>query len=98
MNHNLFLAQDEGCLMGGTRILVAIMCGLFVNCRKTKSIFCSRNCKFNNISKCLQQWINFFVDSVLYHESNKTNMNSCEQNDCSKNGLFGFIYIWYQYS
>ena len=39
MNHNLFLAQDEGCLMGGTRILVAIMCGLFVNCRKTKIMF-----------------------------------------------------------
>ena len=44
MNHNLFLAQDEGCLMGGTRILVAIMCGLFVNCRKTKNMFCSVSC------------------------------------------------------
>ena len=55
MNHNLFLAQGEGCLMGGTRILVAIMCGLFVNCRKTKNMFCSKFCKFNDITKCPQQ-------------------------------------------
>ena len=66
MNHNLFLAQDEGCLMGGTRILVAIMCGLFVNCKKTKIMFCSKFCKLKVITKCPQQQINFFLLDQYY--------------------------------